>query len=582
MGKDKQIFNRDSNGNHKIISEQTRQSTQQNPQEQQAIELINQGDFKQAELVCLRQIKKDNSDHEAHFFLGLSYKKQKKLKQAILAYKAAIKIQPNFFEAYFNLGTVLSEYGKPSIAVKAFKRALELKPRHFNTYFNLSRVLWDCGSNTAAIQTYKEALKLEPNNASCYNNMGIAMVAKKDINDAIEAYRNAIEIKPNYAEAHNNLGIALHEKDDLNAALISFKNALKFKPTYSDAHNNLGNIFRELGQINESIDHHRKSIELRPKHPESHKNLAHSLLLSGDYESGLSENEWRLHQKHQLLYARPKCQKWYGSTLPKNQKLLLVSEQGLGDTLQFMRYAAALKKEGFLVSLCAPQKLHSLIQVSGIDPSPLSPDQANQIEDGQWTPLLSVPQYLGVCPSNPIITNAYIRTSDELILKWCKLLSSERRPIIGINWQGNPKNEKRGSLARSLTIESFSPIISNNNISLLSLQKGFGSEQLERSSFKSRFVKCQHQVSQTWDFLETAAIIANCDLVITSDTSVAHLAGGMGKTTWLLLKKIPEWRWGLEGDRTFWYPSIKLFRQAERGDWNELMQRVAQELQKFF
>jgi ADP-heptose:LPS heptosyltransferase len=117
---------------------------------------------------------------------------------------------------------------------------------------------------------------------------------------------------------------------------------------------------------------------------------------------------------------------------------------------------------------------------------------------------------------------------------------------------------------------------------LLSLQKGFGSEQLESCSFKDRFVSCQDQINATWDFLETAAIIANCDLVITSDTSVAHLAGGMGKTTWLLLKKVPEWRWGLDGDTTFWYPSMRLFRQSEPGNWNEVMERVAEELQKSF
>ena len=211
--------------------------------------------------------------------------------------------------------------------------------------------------------------------------------------------------------------------------------------------------------------------------------------------------------------------------LKKTSQLLLVTEQGLGDTLQFVRCAIALQNKGISVSLCAQPKLHSLIQASGIDPSPLTPKQANQVAEGQWIPLLSVPRHLDVSPDNPVITEPYIKTTEELNAKWAGILGVNEKPIIGINWQGNPKAEKTGLQGRSLALETFAPITSSTQISLLSLQKGFGSEQLETCSFKDRFVSCQDQVNETWDFLETATIIANCDLVITSDTSVAHLAG---------------------------------------------------------
>ena len=247
-----------------------------------------------------------------------------------------------------------------------------------------------------------------------------------------------------------------------------------------------------------------------------------------------------------------------------------------------MRYATALRNQGTSVSFCAQPKLHSLIQASGIDPSPLTLKQANEVAGGEWIPLLSVPRLLEVSPSNPVITESYIKTTEELTAKWESTLGAKENPVVGINWQGNPKAEKRGLRGRSLELETFAPITSSSKISLLSLQKGFGSEQLETCSFKDRFVSCQDQINDTWDFLETAAIIANCDLIITSDTSVAHLAGGMGKTTWLLLHKVPDWRWSLEGDTTFWYPSMRLFRQTERGNWNEVMERVAQALQEKF
>ena len=237
---------------------------------------------------------------------------------------------------------------------------------------------------------------------------------------------------------------------------------------------------------------------------------------------------------------------------------------------------------GLSISLCAQAKLHSLIQASGIDPSPLTPEKANQVNEGQWIPLLSVPRYLEVSPSNPVINKPYIKTTQALTSKWADILGTKQNPIVGINWQGNPKTEKTGLQGRSLALETFAPVANCSHISLLSLQKGFGSEQLETCSFKDRFVNCQDQVDETWDFLETAAIIANCDLVITCDTSMAHLAGGMGKTTWLLLHKVPDWRWGLEGDTTFWYPSLRLFRQKEQGEWAEVMERVSEALGHHF
>ena len=261
--------------------------------------------------------------------------------------------------------------------------------------------------------------------------------------------------------------------------------------------------------------------------------------------------------------------------------MLLVTEQGLGDTLQFMRYAAAFKDQGFDVSICAQPKLHTLIQVSGISEHPLSPYEASQVKEGYWLPLLSAPRYLAINNSDAVLNAPYIKTNAELFSRWKRLLSKENKLIIGINWQGNPETEKMTLQGRSLPLEAFYYITSNHEISLVSLQKGFGSEQLEQCNFKNKFVTCQSQVNDTWDFLETAAIIANCDLIITNDTAVGHLAGGLGKPTWLLLHKVPDWRWGLKGDTTIWYPSMRLFRQSKHGDWNKVMKRVNDSLQSY-
>ena len=168
----------------------------------------------------------------------------------------------------------------------------------------------------------------------------------------------------------------------------------------------------------------------------------------------------------------------------------------------------------------------------------------------------------------------------ELNKRWKDILSKEKRPIIGINWQGNQDSEKGSAQGRSLPLETFSTLAKNNNFTLLSLQKGFGSEQLNHCSFKSKFVECQPQINATWDFLENAAIIENCDLIITCDTSIAHLAGGIGKKVWLLLRDIPFWTWGLKDESTFWYPSMKLFRQKERQNWKEVIDRVSRSIKE--
>lgn len=427
---------------------------------------------------------------------------------------------------------------------------------------------------------YRQLIAAGTTNHHTYGNLAAICGMQRRHDELIALLRQALQLNPNYPEAHNNLGNALQEQGDLTAAIASYTTALRLHPNYPEAHINLGVAFQEQGDLAAAIASYNMALRLQPNDPKAQCHLSMAELLSGDYKSGWERYEYRFQSKTNqgILIANPPCEAWNGEEIPAGSQLLLVCEQGLGDTLQFMRFAIPLRKRGIAVSLSAQPKLQSLIKTSGIDPSPLTPEQANRVKDGQWMPLLSVARYLDVNPDNPIITEPYIKTTAELIGKWEGILSTEQRPIIGINWQGNPSHEKTNSVGRSLPLETFTPIANETNASLLSLQKGFGSEQLETCSFKNRFVGCQDQINETWDFLESAAIIANCDLIITSDTSVAHLAGGMGKTTWLLLKRVPEWRWGLDDLSTFWYPCMRLFRQRGRGEWEEVMTRVVQEL----
>ena len=243
-----------------------------------------------------------------------------------------------------------------------------------------------------------------------------------------------------------------------------------------------------------------------------------------------------------------------------------------------MRYVIYLQNQGVDISFCAQEKLHTLIKSSTKNLPIISPKEIDLIKQGQWLPLLSLPKCLGVCPENPIINQPYIFPNKQLIQKWKTIFKLEKKPIIGINWQGNPTVEKTALRGRSIPLESFAPIAKRMKAKFVSLQKGFGSEQLKDCSFQEAFVDCQSKVEQILDFEETAAIIESCDLIITTDTVVAHLAGGIGKKTYLLTQYVPDWRWGLEKETTFWYPSLKLFRQTKRDEWNNVINRILLEL----
>ena len=552
--------------------------------EQQAVALISQGKLREAEAIYRELVSAGTNNHITYFNLAAVCQMQGDIDELIELLKTSVRLNQSYPMAHYGLGFALQKQGDLTAAISSYKKALALKPDYPEAHNNLGSILQELGDTTNAATSYKTALKQKPDYAEAHNNLGFLLQELGDPIKAIASYKIALQINPSYPEAHNNLGRALHDQGDPVKAIASYKTALELSTDQPETHNNLGNALQELGDFQGAIASYQNTLLLKPDHPEAQTNLSNALLALGRYKEGWEKYDWRFKKskKPSMPHSSPKCSQWNAEGTMINHKLLLVSEQGLGDTLQFMRYAATLRNEGLCVSLCAQPKLHSLIKTSGIDPSPLTPLQANEVSDGLWIPLLSVPRHLEVSPENPIITEPYIKTSDELIAKWAGILSTEQRAIIGINWQGNPSHEKTNSIGRSLPLETFAPIASKTNSTLLSLQKGFGSEQLETCSFKHRFVSCQDQVNDTWDFLETAAIIANCDLVITSDTSVAHLAAGMGKTTWLLLKKVPEWRWGLEGDTTFWYPTMRLFRQKERGNWDEVMEQVAEALQEHF
>ncbi|MDB4336055.1 tetratricopeptide repeat protein [Synechococcus sp. AH-603-M21] len=533
------------------------------------------GNLEKALISLLKYIKLKPQHLNTLLNVGNIYQKLGDLDQAENITLELLKINPNIPEAIFNLGNILRAKGNLSSAINCYEKSVRINPQFSDALLNLGGTYNDLGDFDKALIFTLKSLEIKTDNYIGYLNLGSIYKNLGDFDKALASTLKSIELNDNNHAAYLNLGGIYTDQGELDQALVFILRSLEIKADIPEAYSNLGNIYMQKGNLKHAIDYYKKALNLRSNFPDAQWNLACAMFHNQDYKNGWEKFECRQKKKRpKLPHSKPNCSQFNHDNFKNNYPLILVSEQGLGDTLQFMRYAIALKEQGRSISICAQTKLHGLIQASGLDPSPLSPEQGNQISKGQWIPLLSVPRYLGVTPENPIINEPYIKTNKPLINKWKDILSGEQKPIIGINWQGNPNVERMGLHGRSLPLEAFSPITSQNQFALLSLQKGIGSEQLITCSFKERFVRCQSLVDETWNFLETAAIIANCDLIITSDTSVAHLAAGMGKNTWLLLTKVPDWRWGLQGDRTFWYPSMRLFRQKERGNWDEVIQRV--------
>tara|TARA_Y100001968_G_scaffold285515_1_gene285560 strand:- start:7 stop:1932 length:1926 start_codon:yes stop_codon:yes gene_type:complete len=536
------------------------------------------GKIKDAEIFTRKAIELKPDFADSYYNLGNILHNLGNLKEAEIFTRKAIELKPNFAEAYSNLGILLRDLGNLKEAEISQRKAIQLDPKYANAHNNLGTILIELGILKEAEISTRKAIELNSNFAEAYSNLGSILKDLGQLKEGEIFQRKAIEINPYLAVAHYNLGNTLIGLGKFKKAELSHLRAIELNPNFADAHANLGVILIDNGKLKEAELSLRKAIQIYPDHAEAYSNLAFIELLKGNYQSGLEHYEFRFKQKKApSLHGNPVITKIDNQKVNKGEKLLVVTEQGLGDTLQYMRYVPYLRNQGFDISFCAQTKLHSLIKASGIEANPLPPEQSALISEGQWIPLLSLPRYLSISPENPIITKPYINSTIELNQKWKNILYKEKRPIIGINWQGNQETEKTYQ-GRSIPLEIFSILNHQNEITMISLQKGFGSEQLDHCSFKNKFIQCQDQIDLTWDFLENAAIIENCDLIITCDTSIAHLAGGMGKKVWLLLRDIPFWTWGLEGDSSFWYPSMRLFRQKERHNWDEVMERVSSEL----
>lgn len=526
---------------------------------------------------CFGEAVRLKSDYiEAYNNLGNAMKKKGEMEKAKDYYRKATDINPDYLPVLNNLANLLKEEGKLDDSVIYYKKAISLDPGIAETYFNFGNALKDLGRLDDAVEQYGTAIALRPDFAEVYSNLGNILKKKDRYDEAVEKYSKALCLKPDFAEAFNNLSDTYRVLGRFNEAVELCKKAIELKPDFKYAYVNLGNIYLDQGDFSSSIEQYERAIEIIPDYADAHFNLGLVLLMKGELEKGWKEYGWRFKSSEiagQIGYRDLGIPEWDGSPL-EGRTILIKSEQGMGDQIQFARYIPLVKKMGGKIAFECHRELIPLFnEYEGIDvliekpfdkETPDIPDVAVQ--------LLNLPSIFNTTADTIIADVPYLKAESGKVNEWKSRLNSALLKV-GIVWAGNSnhKNDRN----RSCKIDDFTMLLSIPGVELLSLQKG---NVREEDIQKLSDMKIRDLSNELNDFSDTASIIENLDLVITVDTSVAHLAGAMGKPVWTLLPYIPDWRWMLDGDDTPWYPTMKLYRQKKHGDWEDVFNRVASDL----
>jgi Flp pilus assembly protein TadD len=463
--------------------------------------------------------------------------------------------------------------GRLAEAEKIYRQVLTRQPGNPNALHLLGVIAAQLRQSDAAIDLIRRAITINPGAADYHNNLANALRDKGLLDEAAAAYRQAIRLKPNYVVAYNNLGNALCDLGQLDEGITVYHHALGLEPGHAGVHNNLGKALRDKGLVDKAVAALCEAIRLKPDYAEAHHNLSLVLLLKGDFVQGWPEHEWRWRLKsvdpRRHEFVQPQ---WDGTDL-NGRTILLHPEQGMGDTIQFVRYVPMVANRGGKVVLQCQEQLLRLMQgLPGVEQL-ISIDLPPPPFDVHC-PLMSLPLAFGTRMETIPAASRYLNIDGDLSRQWAARVANSTGLKVGIVWAGRAgyANDRN----RSLPLSLLGPLGKVAGLTFFSLQKGEAAKQAS-----PRGMELIDHTAELNDFTDTAALIANLDLVIAVDTAVAHLAGAMGKPVWVLLAYAPDWRWLLHRHDSPWYPTMRLFRQRSLGDWAEVVERVALALGEF-
>jgi tetratricopeptide (TPR) repeat protein len=497
---------------------------------------------------------------------GVALHRAGRFAEALASFDAALALEPNSAELSNSRGNALRRLKRLPEALASYERAIALSPQLAAAWNNRGLVLQAVRRFDEAAASYRRALELQPQLAEGYNNLGTVECELGRPAAALLSFRQALELEPRLRGVHANLGNALRDLGRPAEALAEHELAVREDPRAPASHCNLGNALHDLGRLGDAIASYERAIELDPGYAQAWFNKSVCLLLAGRFAEGLPLYEWRK-QLPDATTPPLGVPVWHGAEPIAGRTLLIYADQALGDTLQFCRYARLAQQRGARVVLRVQPMLRELL--ASLDPAIrviASGDEPGECD--YQCALLSLPLGFGTTLEAIPAAVPYLCADPRRIARWRERLGSGGFKV-GVAWQGS---RHRIDVGRSAPPAMFARLASVPGVRLISLQKDEGVEASGTGAPPLERLAGLDEGSQA--FLDSAAVMVDLDLVITSDTALAHLAGALGRPTWVALKYVPDWRW-LEGRADSpWYPGMRLFRQSSPGDWESVFAAI--------
>lgn len=573
------LFRQSSPGDWRKVFERLRDEltlqTQNNDSlNQHGIALLQSGNAKEAERIFAAAIALNPADEDAYSNRGVALDTLNRYEEAIDSYNKALSIKPDFIQARFNMGNAYLSLFRLDEAYGCFEQVIELNHDFVPAYLALGEIAKTRKDYPEARKCFDAAANLSPSCAEALQGIAEICQAEEHFEEAIQAYQRTLELDPGRVNALNMLGTSYQCLERLEEAESCYRKALNLAPDRSTVINNLGAVLTAQEKPEEAITVFRHLIEIDPGYADAHWNLSMALLATGEYRQGWQEYEWRFKKALPVKERGFHQPRWDGSPL-QGKTILLHCEQGFGDTLQFARYAPLVAKRGGRVIVeCQITALKRLLSsLEGVAEVVVAGTPLPEFDC--YIPMLSLPLVFDTTLETIPDNVPYLAPESTLVREWQQRITQSTAFKVGLVWFGRQSlilNRKR-----SCPLEAFKILGSVSGVEFYSLQIDEGVDQLaEITDFSVADL-----TSHVNDFADTAAFIANLDLVITIDTAVAHLAGAIGANTWVLLPYGADWRWLEHRSDTPWYPTMQLFRQPSPGDWPSVMQSVYETLKKY-
>ncbi len=517
-----------------------------------------------------RAISLDPNSPTFYSHLGAAYGDLGEHEQALRNLRKAVELAPDAATAHYNLGTALRNADQIEPAIESFRRSAALDPKASETHFNLANALRDLKHYGEAETSYRAALELRPGYIKALINLALVLNEVRKRDEAVDTLRKAVAFEPKHARAHLNLGSILRDAGRFDEAVAELEHAVALDPHSAEAHNNLGTAYQARAEFDRAAACYERALKLNPELPDVHFSLGTHLLREGNLKEGFVEYDWRWKCRtfSPRVTDRPR---WDGGPL-NGCTILLHAEQGLGDTLQFVRYAELVQQRGGRTLVeCQPPLVKLLASCRGIDQLVAMGQPLPEFD--VFCPLMSLPGILGL-EERELWTGPYLTAEADRVRRWGEQLGTHDAFRVGLCWQGNPQH--LFDAQRSLPLSLFAPLASIPGVRLIGLQKGAGSEQIANCGFAIE--ELATSLDADGAFLDTAAVVQQLDLVIAADTAIAHLAGALAARVWILVSAHGDWRWMADREDSPWYPTARLFRQQQLGDWQAAIRDVTRAL----